>query len=93
MQYFKRNLKPHFEQKESRADYSKNIWKEEKRGHVFVRVLVLCFSVEKNYRKDNSVGAGAHEVGRNIFLSNVDLHSPKKVNHIHWKKLLRYCDI
>ena len=34
-----------------KSKYLKNIWKEEKRGTIFVRILVRCISVKKNYRK------------------------------------------
>ena len=53
-------LKAYFAWKQLKVDYSKNIWKEENRGHGFVCLLVGYISV-KNF---NSVGAGAHKVGK-----------------------------
>ena len=44
-------LKSHFERKQSKTDYPKNIWKEEKCVHGFFWVLVMCISVRKNYIK------------------------------------------
>ena len=44
-------LKSHFERKQSKTDYPKNIWKEEKSVDAFFWVLVICISVRKNYRK------------------------------------------
>ena len=53
-------MKAYFAWKQLKVDYSKNIWKEENRGHGFVCLLVGYISV-KNF---NSVGAGAHKVGK-----------------------------
>ena len=64
---FWRILKPHFEQKQSKADHSKNIRKEEKHRHAFQR--------EKNIENHESVCTGAHKDG-NSFLPNFDPHFP-----------------
>ena len=61
-------LKSHFERKQSKRDYPKNIGKEEKCINGFFLcvcgrgVLVICISVTKNYRKPQMVGAGARKV-------------------------------
>ena len=44
-----RVLKMFFAQKQSKADYSKNIWKEESCGHPFICLLAHCISVKKDY--------------------------------------------
>ena len=36
-----RNLKLYFEPKESKVDYSKNIWKEGRRGHCKTTILLV----------------------------------------------------
>ena len=64
---FWRILKPHFEQKQSKADHSKNIRKEEKHRDAFHR--------EKNIENHKSVCTGAHKDG-NSFLPNFDPHFP-----------------
>ena len=47
----RRALKAYFAWKQSKVDYSKNIWEEENRGHSFVFLLVGYISVKKNYWK------------------------------------------
>ena len=47
----RRVLKVYFAWKQLKVDYSKNIWKEENRGHGFVCPVVGYISVKKNYRK------------------------------------------
>ena len=47
----RRVLKAYFAWKQLKVDYSKNIWKEENRGHGFVCLLVGYISVKKNYWK------------------------------------------
>ena len=54
--------------KKLKIDYSKNIWKEENRGHGFVCLLVGYMSVKKNIEYWNSVGAGAHKVRKVVGL-------------------------
>ena len=44
-----RVLKMFFAQKQSKADYSKNIWKEESCRHPFICLLAHCISVKKDY--------------------------------------------
>ena len=48
----------YFVWKQLKEDYSKNIWKEENRGHSFVCPVVGYISV------CNSVGAGTQKVGK-----------------------------
>ena len=57
-------MKAYFAWKQLKVDYSKNIWKEENRGHGFVCPLVGYISEKKNIENCNSVGAGAHKVGK-----------------------------
>ena len=45
----RQSLKVYFAGKQLKVDYSKNIWKEENRGHGFVCLLVGYISVKKNY--------------------------------------------
>ena len=59
----------------TKADYSKHISTEGKRGHPVVQALVKCILI-KNV-KINSVGAGAHKVEEIlVFLPNSDPHFP-----------------
>ena len=58
----RRALKACFAWKQLKIDYSKNIWKEENRGHGFACLLVGYVSVKKNIESFNSVGAVAHKV-------------------------------
>ena len=53
-----------FPLKQSEVDYSKNIWKEKNRGHGFVCLLVGYISVKKKIEIFNSIGAGAHKLGK-----------------------------
>ena len=58
-------MKAHFAWKQLKVDCSKNIWKEENRGHGFVCLSVVHMSVKKKIIENfNSVGAGAHKVGK-----------------------------
>ena len=69
----RRILKAYFPWKQWKADYSKNIWKEKNRGHGFVLLLVGYISVKKIIENCNSVGAGAHKVGKVVsFWPNFD---------------------
>ena len=56
--------KSYFAWKQLKVDYSKNIWKEENRGHGFVCLLVGYISVKKIIENFNSVGAGVHKAGK-----------------------------
>ena len=61
----RRALKANFARKQLKEDYSKNIWKEENRGHDFLCLLVGYISVKKKIVENcNSVGAGAQNIGR-----------------------------
>ena len=60
-----RALKGYFTWKQVKVDYSKNISKEENRGHSFVCLLVGYISVKKKKKKfenSNSVDAGAQNI-------------------------------
>ena len=90
-------LKAHFAWKLLKVDYSKNILKEENRGHCYVCLLVGYMSVKKNYWNCNSVRAGAHKVGKVVtffaqpwsyFYLERYLERVKRVNYIYWKMLL-----
>ena len=61
-------MKAYFAWKQLKVDYSKNIWKEENRGHGFVCLLVGYISVKKNIEHYNSVGAGAYKVEKAVSL-------------------------
>ena len=60
-----------------KAGYSKNIWKEENRGHGFVCPFAGFISVQINYSNCNFVDAGVHEVQKNVSLwPNFDPYFP-----------------
>ena len=59
-------MKAYFAWKQLKVDYSKNIWKEENRGHGFVCPLFGYILVKKITENCNSVGAGAHKLGKVI---------------------------
>ena len=60
-----------------KAGYSKNIWKEENRGHGFVCPFAGFMSVQINYSNCNFVDAGVHEVQKNVSLwPNFDPYFP-----------------
>ena len=42
-------FKPHYELKQPKADYSQNIWEEEKRGYAFVWVFCLGIWLLKDF--------------------------------------------
>ena len=68
-------MKVYFSWKQSKVDYSKNIWEEENRGHGFVFVVVGYISVKKIIENCNSVGAGAQNIGKLVsFWPNSDLN-------------------
>ena len=60
-----RALKAYFAWKQLKEDSSKNISREENRGHDFVCLLVGYILVKKIIKNCNSVGAGAHK-GRKV---------------------------
>ena len=69
----RRVLKAYFAWKQLKVDYSKNIRKEENRGHGFVCLLVGYISVKKIIENCNSVGAGAQNIGKVVsFWPNFD---------------------
>ena len=58
-------MRAYFVWKQLKVDFSKNIWKEGNHGHGFVFLLVGYISVKKKIVENcNSVGAGAHKVGK-----------------------------
>ena len=57
-------MKAYFAWKQLKVNYSKNIWKEGNDGHGFVCLLVGYISMKKKNENGNSVGAGAHKVGK-----------------------------
>ena len=71
------SLKSHFEQKQSKTDYPKNIWKEEKCVHGFFGSWLYAFQWEKTIENHICVGSLAREV-ENLyrFLSNFDPYFP-----------------
>ena len=70
-------LKSHFERKQSKTDYPKNIWKEEKCVHGFFGSWLYAFQWEKTIENHICVGALARKV-ENLyrFLSNFDPYFP-----------------
>ena len=65
-------MKAHLAWKQLKED-SKNIWKEENCRHDFVCLLVGYISVKKIIENCNSVGAGAHKLGKVVsFWHNFD---------------------
>ena len=66
-------LKAYFAWKQLKEDNSKNIWKEENRGHGFVCLLVGYISEKKIIENCNSVGAGARNIRKVVsFWPNFD---------------------
>ena len=55
-------LKSHFERKQSKTDYPKNIWKEEKCVHGFFGSWLYAFQWEKTIENHKCVGTGARKV-------------------------------
>ena len=49
IEVFSRIFKPHYELKQSKADYSKSIWEEEKRGYAFVWAFCLGILLLKDF--------------------------------------------
>ena len=69
-------LKSHFEQ-QSKTDYPKNIWKEEKCVHGFFGSWLYAFQWEKTIENHICVGAVARKVENLVrFLSNFDPYFP-----------------
>ena len=70
-------LKSHFERKQSKTDYPKNIWKEEKCVHGFFGSWLYAFQWEKTIENHKCIGAGARKVENLVcFLSNFDPYFP-----------------
>ena len=70
-------LQSHFERKQSKTDYPKNIWKEEKCFHGFFGSWLYAFQWEKTIENHICVGALAHKVENLVrFLSNFEPYIP-----------------
>ena len=70
-------LKSHFERKQSKTDYPKNIWKEEKCIHCFFGSWLYAFRWGKATENHKCVGAGALKVENLVrFMSNFDTYFP-----------------
>ena len=70
-------LKSNFERKQSKTDYPKNIWKEEKCVHNFFGSWFYAFQWEKTIENHKCVGAGLRKVENLVsFLSNFDPYFP-----------------
>ena len=63
-----------FGMKTVKADYSKNICKEENCTHSFV--WLATYQCKKNIENCNFVVAGAHKVGKIVFWLNFDPYFP-----------------
>ena len=64
-------MRAYFAWKQLKVDYSKNIWKEENRGHGFVSLFK--YQSKKIIEHCNSIGAGAQKVGKVVsFWPNFD---------------------
>ena len=59
-------MKAYFAWKQLKVDHSKNIWKEENRGHGFVCLLVGYISVKNIIENCDSVDAGAQKAGKTV---------------------------
>ena len=71
------SLKSHFEQKQSKTDYPKNIWKEEKCVHGFFGSWLYAFQWEKTIENHICDGARAHKVEILVrVFSNFDPYFP-----------------
>ena len=64
----RRALNAYFAWKQLKVNYSKNILKEENRGHGFVCLLVCYISVKNINENCNSVGAEAQNIGKVVII-------------------------
>ena len=70
-------LSSHFERKQLKTDYPKNVWKEEKCVHGFLGSWLYAFQWEKTIENHKHVSAGARKVENLVrFLSNFDPYFP-----------------
>ena len=70
-------LKSHFERKQSKTDYLKNIWKEEKCIHDFFGSWLYAFQWGKAIENHKCVVPGALKVENQVrFMSNFDTYFP-----------------
>ena len=84
-------LKSHFERKQSKTDYPKNIWKEEKCVHNFFGSWFYAFQWEKTIENHKCVGAGPRKVENLVsFLSNFDPYFPN-IRRV-WKRCKIYIE-
>ena len=90
-------LKSHFEQKQLKTDYLKNIWKKEKYVHGFFRSWLYECQWEKTIENHKCIGAGARKVENLVcFLSNFDPYFPniwsvRKRCRIYIESIRIYC--
>ena len=71
-------LRAYFSWKQLKVDYSKNIWKEENRGHSFASWLAK-YKLKKNIENYNPVGAGAHYIYKLHILKKFGLSTFKEI--------------
>ena len=84
-------LKSHFERKQSKTDYQKNIWKEEKCFHGFFGSWLYAFQWEKTIENHTCVGSLARKVENLVrFLPNFDPYFPS-IRRV-WKRYKIYIE-
>ena len=70
-------LKSHFDRKQSKTDYPRNIWKDEKDVHGFFGSWLYVFQWEKTIENHKSICTGARKVENLVcFLSSFDPYFP-----------------
>ena len=90
-------LSSHFERKQLKTDYPKNVWKEEKCVHGFLGSWLYAFQWEKTIENHKHVSAGARKVENVVrFLSNFDPYFPsirrvRKRCKIYTESIGTYC--
>ena len=88
----RRAVKAYFAWRQLKVDYSKNIWKEEITGTVLFAFYLAKYQWKKIIEHWNSVGAGAHKVGKVVSLwHNLDANflDISKV----WKRKIIYIKV
>ena len=90
-------LKSHFERKQSKTDYPKNIWEEEKCDHGFFGSWLYAFQWEKTIENHKYIVAGACKVVNLVcFFFNFDPYFPnieraRKRCNIYLESIGMYC--
>ena len=69
-------MKRYFAWKQLKIDYSTNIWEEQNHGQDFTCPLLGYISVQINYWKLHSVGAGAHKSEKIVYGQTLTLIIP-----------------